>query len=39
MGSKTRLITSCTKQRKNPANLVMSGKVNTRLACPIILDK
>ena len=33
MGSKTRLITSCTKQR---ANLVTSRKLNTRLARPIM---
>ena len=32
MGSKTRLITSCTNRRENPANLVTSRKINTRLA-------
>ena len=35
MGSKTRLITSCTKRRENPANLVTSRKINTRLVRPI----
>ena len=38
MGLKTRLITSCTKQRENPANLVTSRKINTRLARPIGSD-
>ena len=32
MGSKTTLSTSCTKRRENPANLVTSSKVKTRLA-------
>ena len=35
MGSKIRLSISCTKQWKNPANLVSSRKVKTRLARPI----
>ena len=38
MGSKTRLSTYCTKRRENPANLVTSRKVNTRLARPISLN-
>ena len=37
LGLKTRLITLCTKQRENPANLVTSRKINTRLARPIVL--
>ena len=35
MESKTRLITSCTMQRENPENLVMSRKINTNVAHPI----
>ena len=35
MGLKTRLSTSCTKRHVNPANLVTSRKINTKLARPI----
>ena len=35
MGSKTRLITFCTKRRENPANLVTSRRIKTTLARPI----
>ena len=35
MGSKTRLNTFYTKRYENPANLVTSRKINTRLARPI----
>ena len=35
MGSKTRLNSYCTKRANNGVNLVMSRKINTRLARPI----
>ena len=35
MGSKTRLSSYCTKRANNGVNLVMSRKINTRLARPI----
>ena len=38
MGLKSRLITSWTKRRKNPSNLVTSRKINTRLARPIRVE-
>ena len=37
MGLKTRLSTYCTKRRENPANLVTSRKINTRLARPVVM--
>ena len=37
MGSKTRLSSYCTKRANNGVNLVMSRKINTRLARPIML--
>ena len=36
MGSKTRLISYCTKRGDNTVNLVTSHKTNARLARPII---
>ena len=36
MGSKTRLSSYCTKRANNGVNLVMSRKIITRLARPII---
>ena len=35
MGLKTRLSSYCTKRANNGVNLVMSRKINTRLARPI----
>ena len=36
MGSKTRLSSYCAKQANNGVNLVMSRKINMRLARPIL---
>ena len=38
MGWKTTQSTLCAKGSKHAANLVMSGKINTKLVCPIESD-